>query len=396
MAADNFTNWLKFTPASQVGYRRAYVELPVFSYAVTNQTPSICVAQFNFSASSNFVLANRPTKPSGVNYGLCIRYRVGETVYRYKLWTDNNFVLNDAAAPLYTGQLIKKNFVLEIWSFVGQTTAVQATAIRMISSVRSIPTDLTVATDYALATGAEFTQLNNIAPSLPFSPAHRWSLVDSSWYPWTDSIGGVQLLATANAPLYVAPDSTWFKGSLLFASGSDRTLQGTIPSKAWTNCTFYIVAALNTAPGFQRTLFELTNYIAARMGNVDKVRIAGWNTGFSDFTIADTLPHIFAFSIVDLGSSQSGLTLQIDDTFVGGALIDPPRITAALPVIVSGIYSGSHLGTINLAEIMVFSQLIPFGSADDIAIKQYLSNYHFGAIPLPLTFHANVAWLDNP
>jgi len=197
MAVDTFTNWLKFTPANLQGYRKTYVELPAFSY--TNVAPaiaSVIVTQFNFAASKNFILLNRPAKPEGVNYGLCIRFRVGETVTRYKLWQDDAFVLNDDGAPLYTNQTIKKNFVLEVWSFANETVVTQATAIRMLSSVRVIPTDIRVATPYALADGAEFNALANIDPTLPAGVAHRWTNFSTAAGK-TDVIGGRILVETS-------------------------------------------------------------------------------------------------------------------------------------------------------------------------------------------------------
>ena len=157
MSADTFTNWLKFTPATQPGYRKAYLDLPAFSYTgLDNETASYIATQFNFTATKNFILLNKPSKPLGVNYGLCIRYRVGETIYRYKLWEDASFVLNDFTTPLYTNQIIRKNFVLEVWVFAGATAVSQTAAIRMFSSIRALPTDITVTTAYALAVGTEF------------------------------------------------------------------------------------------------------------------------------------------------------------------------------------------------------------------------------------------------
>lgn len=138
------------------------MQLPAFSYDVTWKGYSEVVTQFNFSASKNFFLKNKPRKPTGVNFLLCIRYRVGETVYRYKLWSDVGEIGMDEI-PLYTTQIIKKNFVLEVWSTDGETEASLSEALNIITSVVQVPTDLGSLTDVALATGEEFN--NFIAQS---------------------------------------------------------------------------------------------------------------------------------------------------------------------------------------------------------------------------------------
>lgn len=393
---DTFTNWLKFTPAGQVGYRRAYLDLPAFSYTgLVYAGASVIVAQFNFSASQNFILLNRPTKPTGVNYGLCIRYRVGETVYRYKLWTDDNFVLNDDGAPLYTNQLIKKNFVLEVWSLNGQTTAVQTSAIRMFSSIRAIPTDITITTDYALAIGAEFTDLSSIAPTLPATPSYRWTSVGAgTTFPWTDSITGAFFLddGAGTSPTFEAPDATWLKGRFKFVSGSNRRLYLNLPSMTWDGMQMYIVASVGIgAP--TRHLISMDGFLTAKVANTDKLRHAGWNTGSYDLTIPDSLPHIFNLSKT---SGTTAIFGRIDELTSGGALMTPGTFTGVLPLQLANALGGLNNGELNIAEVLIFKdRWDAIGSDFDIAVLQYLRWYHFGEMPLPLTFNSGGSWLDN-
>lgn len=85
------------------------------------------LGKFNFTSPNNFSLTSFPGKPE-VNggYVLCIAYREDDIVYRYRLWTPYDSVedineLYDIPSdkiffPLYTGQVIKKNFTIEIWS----------------------------------------------------------------------------------------------------------------------------------------------------------------------------------------------------------------------------------------------------------------------------------------
>jgi hypothetical protein len=87
----NSPSWLTFRPATIIGRTRTFVALPAFDEVVVNYTgANELVRQYNFSASKNFYLLNRPTKPSNVNFVLCIKYRVGNDVFRYKLWNDGD------------------------------------------------------------------------------------------------------------------------------------------------------------------------------------------------------------------------------------------------------------------------------------------------------------------
>lgn len=113
--------WKTVIPDVAVKNRKGYFLLPAFAPVsdVTWRGASEVVKQFNYSATENFTLARCPVKPAqgilpgGVGYVLCIKYRVGETVFRYKLWEDVGEVLN---VPLYAGEVIKKNFCLEVWT----------------------------------------------------------------------------------------------------------------------------------------------------------------------------------------------------------------------------------------------------------------------------------------
>ncbi len=395
---DTFTNWLTFTPATQVGYRRAYIDLPAFSYTGLSWAGgSECVAQFNFSASQNFILLNRPTKPTNVNYGLCIRYRVGDTVYRYKLWTDTNFVLNDDVAPLYNGQIIKKNFVLEVWNLNGQTTASQTTAIRMISSVRSVPTDITVSSDYALATGTEFTSFDNFNPTLPSGAIHRWTSFATS-AGLTDVIGGVVLVEQGPdiAPVeYVAADSTWLRGRAKFPNAAN-VLRGRLLGETLTDTTIYVVGSFTPFDAFLNKRFlafasapSTLAYANMLAGNTNQIRAGDTGAGYFDLTIPNEDPHIIRLS-VDQGSSVSG---RIDTGTSGNDTSVEPAVSN--PYLYVGGYDVSISNECNIAEVIIFNSAFTSGDTNDLAVMQYLRWYHFGEMPLPLTFDSGGAWLDN-
>ena len=154
MSNANITDWDTYTPATAVGKSYAYIDLPVFSYSsnLAWGGASEIATQFNFSASQNFVLLNRPAKPSGVNYCLTIRYRQGADIKRWKLWENVGEILN---VPLYAGQVIKKNFTLEVWTIETSTTVSNAAVLQLISGLVVIPSDLRDTAGTALASGTE-------------------------------------------------------------------------------------------------------------------------------------------------------------------------------------------------------------------------------------------------
>ena len=44
------------------------------------------ITQWNYASTNNFVLTELPEPPVDSDFCLCIAYRVGDDVYRYKLW----------------------------------------------------------------------------------------------------------------------------------------------------------------------------------------------------------------------------------------------------------------------------------------------------------------------
>lgn len=145
----NVLPWLSLTKAKVVRRVRTYFILPVFQATFIDWIgASRPVYLINYAVSNNFTIATLPEKPSGANYIPCIKWRSGNTVYRYKLWDHEDGKLY---VPVYSGQKIGKNFQIEIWTTQG-ATASQAEAINIYTSIRPLPSTYTVSdTDIALA-----------------------------------------------------------------------------------------------------------------------------------------------------------------------------------------------------------------------------------------------------
>lgn len=171
--------WQQTRKAHAIDKAKGYFTLPAF--ALPTQVwrgSSEIIGQFNCSASKNFTISALPVKPviaDYIPYILCIKYRIGGTVYRYKVWSldtiDNGAtILKDTllGVDFYNGQVIKKNFVLEIWSFqvviAGIPVANQAFGGAMVNatnfpiSIRKIKTTLDESDEHDEAISTEIAR----------------------------------------------------------------------------------------------------------------------------------------------------------------------------------------------------------------------------------------------
>lgn len=168
MSLSSITDWKTFVPASKVEKRQGYFEIPAFDYDVAWDGASRIVVQFNYSAPRNFTIFRNLTKPANPNFVPCIKYRVDDTVYRYKLWDDANCTVD---APLYVSQLIKKNFCLEIWNLSDETSVSYALVQQLLSSILTSYTDVRVHSNYKAATESDPVDDELLIPVTPsFGP----------------------------------------------------------------------------------------------------------------------------------------------------------------------------------------------------------------------------------
>ena len=270
--------WLDINPVTKLDRVGSFITLPSFSQAVTWNGYSDIVASFNFEGPNNFSLKSLTTElPLNPNYCLCIMWKdTSGNVYRYALWrgVGEVFYFN---VPLYTGQLIKKNFRLEIWS-TDSTPAVQTTSLQLYTSVLG-NLDYRYAQDFQLVNNdAENTQFNNINSAATLPVGARYNLLStvglvtsgggSTYTSWTDSIGG--LVFNPNGAVGVTPvDPTLNKPAVVFTAGG-LTISA---------------AGLGINPGTTIIVFNLENLgSSGTIYNNGNGTIFGFNSVTSKFT----------------------------------------------------------------------------------------------------------------
>lgn len=107
--------WLDVNKVNKLTRTETYFDLPAFSVDNDWLGYSQLVGVFNYTATNNFSLPLDFVVPTNPSYVLCIMWVEDDVVHRYKLWegVGEVFYFNP---PLYTGQLIKKNFRIEVWN----------------------------------------------------------------------------------------------------------------------------------------------------------------------------------------------------------------------------------------------------------------------------------------
>ena len=159
---------LSLTPVQAVGTVLEQITVPSITLTpyVTNAgvitVVPLIIAQLNYSVGTSFAFTNwQKFVPLFANQicTVCVRFRVGNTVTRYVLFqsplTSKLFQgfgyqypgvsgIPPVFAPLYTGQIIKPNFVLEFWQVITYNNAflsLVTPSFSLTSGVIYIPQD---------------------------------------------------------------------------------------------------------------------------------------------------------------------------------------------------------------------------------------------------------------
>lgn len=393
----NELNFDTTIPATRVGKLYNYIQIPEFSYTgIMWKDVSEAIIQFNYSLTNNFILRKIPAKPTGVNFNICIRYRVGETVYRYKLWDNLEEVMPNIEK--YTGQLIKKNCVVEIWTLANQETISLASPLNLETSIRTLPASLIDLSDVENVESSLVSDLGlqTLVPALPTTGLYgRYSQDDvvvsgfNSVDQWNDSSGNNRHLVSAgtskpsNNPGYVE-----FAGDdyLAYNVGQPFSMLG-----------MYLVSKQSLNPPLAYILKNSATNFETLVDFPDQ-RFKIVKSDGSDFVyLQPTLNQLQVFWLrydeatnKNYGGIDNLFASSEEGTFVG----DDQATMAYLSL--------GDLDAVAAADMKVYELLVynsPITEAQHIQILQYLAN-KFNPEPVFVLSNSwdttgDVAWLDN-
>ncbi len=363
---------------------------------------SVIIAQYNFSSTKNFVLEDLPEAPDEANFCLCIRYRVGDTVYRYKLWEGVGEVLN---APLYSGEVIRKNFVLEIWTVENINQAELEAEITLVSSILKLQSldedDNDEDETYEDAIGVQFLNLLNEETTNDVSGLAAWYRFESSNVTM-DDLGYVTALKR------YLPDTSV---SGTFSGNSQLSMAGSLGSymfplfgdgKIW-NATFngslsslprslFFVCASSYAGADAADLFIEVGNVKISIDNSDNLTVVVNGTVTSTLVNFSTLGWV----LIDVAQTiDSGTVVNATIAFnkLDGTSYQTEQfsIDAAISLYAElRIAEASPVGNIYIGDIILF----------DTAPETITPYYNelgrlYGYLATPLTFNEGVQWLDN-
>lgn len=399
------SDWFTLTPATRIARVGSYILIPAFSYSdISWKGVSEVVCQFNFSAEKSFVLRNVPTTPTSDQFIACIRYRVGNTVYRYKLWSGVGEVL--ANAPDYSGQVIKKNFVIEIWNVANVTAPANTAEISFNTSVVSIPTDFRSLTSTELATSTEVTydDLKTTVGELysDLNPDHHWrgavTSDDANVDSISDIVGGVsfELGSGAVAPTYSSGDSDTnnkpfsrlIAGSLMEAavSGSGIYLQMLIRQRAY-GATKQILSCdgLEIIQNAGTPDINVKDVVSGNSVTVTTIPVVGSSGAFYQLAVyyAASNMLVYVYDIENDMNLLQTLTVAANTTFSLSNLVLGKDNGAGVPA----------CALFDIADLMIWKSGTTVTAT---GLGPYIqSRYVESAISFPVTTNSGNAWLDN-
>lgn len=398
-------NWDSWVPATAADHTVGFFDLPAFDVAAPIwRGASEIVRQYNYSASKNFAFRARPSKPAGVNYGLCVRFRQGNIVTRYKLWDDANFIL--PGVPMYGGQGLKKNFCLEVWSLQDQANLSQTAAIRLTGTIRRTVTDFSaIPADYSDADGATVTREQLLNVNVPAAAPPATNL--AAWYKpdtgitdsgtgfctqWDDQSGNGRHLVQGNGalrPQIIPQVAAGFPTGLLRFDGIDDIL-------AYAGAGFGLqhVFVILRQQAWALGLNVLRHHAGGGYG-LRLYQGASASELSCEFTgaIASNVPFISGTAIMAelrhyVGENGRLRYLDKAANFVASA----NAAGAGAPSAKTNLELGS--AQVDIAEVIGYAAGV--GAADMPVLWNYLGNKYGSIVSiLPISFDSSSPWLDN-
>jgi hypothetical protein len=388
-------DWTTIEPATPFSLRRGKFTVPASTLTTEWLGASEVVAQWDFAASKNFIVNTIPAKPTG--YVLCIRFRVDDVVYRYRLWDNDNLVLN---AEKYNGQIIKKNFSIEVWSVAG-STAFSVAAQDLISGISVIPTDYRDYSNYADATAVEATPvligdvvsdyeaLPVASPSEHYRPDGMDTLALQSWVSQLAADRMVDFDAATSVDV-ATHNGAQFK----VVNTNLKTGTGSYLAYVNTDHVFVVAKAVGGFALNTTKLFELYDGAATYLNIV--------KTGAKKFTFTwETVSHELVhtgndtdYVILEAYKSVNVPALEMTYTFklldVRGVELDTYTETVSLGSVTSADcqvnLNGVDLTSLHIAEIIGFADQLSVANRD-LMLDYFTRVYGNPRFAIPLVFN---------
>lgn len=166
-------DFAKFRDVALVQPTRAKLIVPAFVLPASIWTgASLVLAEFAFGNSFWFSV-KLPIKKFGTSFIAAIRYydADNDVIVRYKLWDDDDAVL---FFPVYAGERLGLNAILEIWSLDLTTLPTLAADKTLYSSVFAFPPNMSCSACCTIPDAQVL--LAQIAPSVlpPYAACNPW------------------------------------------------------------------------------------------------------------------------------------------------------------------------------------------------------------------------------
>jgi len=394
------TDWLSVKPAPVRDWEYGYIDIPAFTDADAHgdMGASVILSQWNYIIGKSFQLLDLPVQEVADSVGLAVRERLSDgTVRRYKLTNNDLFTIQD---PLYNGEVLGSNCVIEAWTLKGQVSVVNTTVKKLRTSIRRQPPVFNTVTDYEVNAGVQHSNQDEetARATLPDSAniASHYIKTPSNY-----ALGAIAYLTdeagdndfTGNGEIVV--DNTILKGRnfLNLAGGYDYMYVTNPANPAITLNAYLIAAALNipaTGISSGEYLFEITDGV----GKDSSIRInlsgAQWQLIFavngSDIHTENiSLPFTDVVGVGDVGIIV-GNTVQ--------SYVNTGGLNSVTKFYVGSNTIPLHTLLSTWAEIIIYT-----GQADSTNfadIRDYLRENSLGFIPLSFEFDTDLKFNANP
>lgn len=376
-----------------------YITLPSFNVNVSWLGFSDIIAAFNFEGPNNFSLIGGNMEPSpNPNYVLCVIWMdINHVTHRYALWNGVGETIY-GNIPLYTGQVIMKNFRFEVWS-TNVVSCVQTTPINFYTTVAG-------QIDYRYGTDNQLVSSDPIVTSFsvgwiptqeltpPLSPSgitlYNWFRADSniSGEVWTPKQGtGFYTGVLTNSSNIVVSNNPYIKNSPYItnigADGGTNSLNS--PNDIWLLFQYI-------ADDFDGYILYITTGSGTSILSISSGVLS--TDGHSFGNIALKLNHWYILRLsTTTGGSNSILTIwpitqaltSTNYQFTGVATSNT-RLGAVTMIV-------GEFSNINVADIIIYGGAI--SGADLTTMINYWNDRYIDLFALPLTFPPNTVPQTN-